>query len=115
MSALLTLAAAAAMPPGFQGDWAKSAAACSDPYARRSITGPMNTEGDYWGVVKSVKVVSALKILVQEGDDDFGVGMTADYALSPDGKALTLHVLERNGAQVSEAPIALVRCEVPRG
>jgi hypothetical protein len=115
MSALLILAAAAAMPPAFHGDWAKSAAACREPYARRSITATQNTEGDYWGVVKSVKAISAQQILVQEGDDDFGVGMTAQYTLSADRKALTLHVLERNGAKVSEMPIALVRCEAVPG
>lgn len=105
----------AVMPGAFHGDWAPSAAACADKYARRIVTGPMNTEGDYWGVVKSVETLSARHILVREGDDDFGVGLTADYVLSPDGKMLVLHVLERSGAKVSEAPIPMVRCEVPLG
>ena len=129
MSLLLALAAAAqaadpasapvsppaAMPAAFLGDWAPSAAACADKYARRIVTGPMNTEGDYWGVVKAVEMLSERHILVREGDDDFGVGLTADYALSPDGKMLVLHVLERSGAKVSEAPIPMVRCEVANG
>ena len=129
MSLLLALAAAAQaadaapapapppaiMPPAFHGDWAPSAAACADKYARRIVTGPMNTEGDYWGVVKSVEILSARHLLVRESDDDFGVTLTADYALSPDGKMMVLHVLERSGAKVSEAPIPMVRCEVPLG
>jgi hypothetical protein len=129
MSLLLALAAAAQaadaasapapppaiMPPAFHGDWAPSAAACADKYARRIVTGPMNTEGDYWGVVKSVDILSARHLLVRESDDDFGVTLTADYALSPDGKMMVLHVLERSGAKVSEAPIPMVRCEVPLG
>ena len=129
MSLLLALAASAqvadpapapapapvVMPPAFHGDWAPSAAACADKYARRIVTGPMNTEGDYWGVVKSVETLSARHLLVREGDDDFGVGLTADYVLSPDGKMLVLHVLERSGAKVSEAPIPMVRCEVANG
>ena len=129
MSLLLALAAAAQaadaapapapppaiMPPAFHGDWAPSAAACADKYARRIVTGPMNTEGDYWGVVKSVDSLSARHLLVRESDDDFGVALTADYALSPDGKMMVLHVLERSGAKVSEAPIPMVRCEVPLG
>ncbi len=129
MSLLLALAAAAQaadaasapapppaiMPPAFHGDWAPSAAACADKYARRIVTGPMNTEGDYWGVVKSVDTLSARHLLVRESDDDFGVALTADYALSPDGKMMVLHVLERSGAKVSEAPIPMVRCEVPLG
>ena len=105
----------AIMPPAFHGDWAPSAAACADKYARRIVTGPMNTEGDYWGVVKSVDTLSARHLLVRESDDDFGVALTADYALSPDGKMMVLHVLERSGAKVSEAPIPMVRCEVPLG
>jgi hypothetical protein len=129
MSLLLALAAAAQaadaasapaqppaiMPLAFHGDWAPSAAACADKYARRIVTGPMNTEGDYWGVVKSVDTLSARHLLVRESDDDFGVALTADYALSPDGKMMVLHVLERSGAKVSEAPIPMVRCEVPLG
>jgi len=129
MSLLLAIAAAAQaadaasapaqppamMPLAFHGDWAPSAAACADKYARRIVTGPMNTEGDYWGVVKSVDTLSARHLLVRESDDDFGVALTADYALSPDGKMMVLHVLERSGAKVSEAPIPMVRCEVPLG
>ena len=130
MSLLLVLAAAvaqaadpapapaappAAMPPAFHGNWAPSAAACADQYARRIITGPMNTEGDYWGVVKSVKTLSARHIEVLEGDDDFAVSLNADYALSPDGKIMVLHVVERSGTKVSEAPIPMVRCEVSNG
>lgn len=120
MSALLALAAAAAttpatMPPAFHGDWAPSAAACGDKYARRIVTGPMNTEGDYWGVVKAVEVVNPAHIVVREGDDDFGVMLTADYVLSPDGKMLVLRILDRNGSRAPEAPIALVRCETPNG
>jgi hypothetical protein len=53
--------------------------------------------------------------VVHEGDDDFGVGLTADYVLSPDSKMLVLHVLERSGSKVLEAPIPMVRCEVPLG
>jgi len=103
------------MPAAFLGNWAPSAAACSDKYAQRIVTAPMNTEGDYWGVVKSVETLSEHHILVHEGDDDFGVALTADYALSPDGKILVLHVVERNGAAVSEPPIPMVRCEVANG
>jgi hypothetical protein len=113
MSALLTLAAATAMPPAFHGDWAPSAAACADKYARRKVTGPMNTEGDYWGVVKSVEVIDPQHIVVREGDDDFGVVLTADYILGPDGKTLTLRVLDRSGSKKPEAPYPLVRCETP--
>ncbi|WP_298283651.1 hypothetical protein [Novosphingobium sp.] len=105
----------AVMPAAFHGDWAPSAAACADKYARRIVTGPMNTEGDYWGVVKSVEALSERHLLVREGDDDFGVRLTADYVLSPDGKMLVLHVLERSGAKVSESPIPMVRCEVANG
>lgn len=129
MSLLLALAAAAqaadavpapvqppaVMPAAFQGDWAPSTAACADKYARRIVTGPMNTEGDYWGVVKSVETMSEHHILVREGDDDFGVTLTADYVLSPDGRMLVLHVLERSGTKVSESPIPMVRCEVANG
>jgi hypothetical protein len=129
MSLLLALAAAAqvaeapavpapspaVMPAAFHGDWAPSAAACGDKYARRIVTGPMNTEGHYWGVVKSVETLSERHILVHEGDDDFAVALTADYVLSPDGKMLVLHVLERSGVKVSEAPIPMVRCEVQHG
>ncbi len=105
----------AVMPPAFHGNWAPTAAACADDYARRIVTGPMNSEGDYWGVVKSVETLSARHILVREGDDEFGVGLTADYALSPDGKIMVLHVVERSGTKVSEAPIPMVRCEVTHG
>ncbi len=115
MSALLALAAAAVMPPAFLGDWAPSAAACADKYARRIVTAPMNTEGDYWGVVKAVEVVTPTHLIVHEGDDDFGVMLTADYALGPDGKTMTLRILDRNCSKVPEAPIALVRCETPHG
>ena len=131
MSLLLALAAAAqaaepvppaqptpfapVMPPAFHGNWAPSVAACADKYARRIVTGPMNTEGDYWGVVKSVETLSEHHILVHESDDDFGVALTADYALSPDGKMLVLHVLERSGSKVAEAPIPMVRCETSNG
>lgn len=119
MSVLLALAAAtpapASMPPAFHGEWAPSAAACADKYARRIVTGPMNTEGDYWGVVKAVEALSERHILVHEGDDDFAVALTADYVLSPDGKMLVLHVLERSGAKVSEPAIPLVRCDLPNG
>ena len=105
----------AVMPLAFHGKWAPSAAACADKYAQRIVTGPMNTEGDYWGVVKSVETLSERHILVHEGDDDFAVALTADYALSPDGKIMVLHVVERSGAKVSEAPIPLVRCEAANG
>ncbi|MFM9936511.1 MAG: hypothetical protein ACKVOL_09975 [Novosphingobium sp.] len=119
MSVLLALAAAATtpatMPPAFQGDWAPSVAACGDKYAKRIVTGPMNTEGDYWGVVKAVELKDASHIVVHEGDDDFGVALTADYALGPDGKTMTLRILDRNGSKAAEAPIALVRCEMPNG
>jgi hypothetical protein len=118
MSALLALAAAAAMPvmpPAFHGDWAPSAAACAEKYARRTVTGPMNTEGDYWGVVKAVDVVDAAHIVVREADDDFRVALTADYALGPGGKTMTLRILDRNGSKAPEAPISLVRCETPNG
>ena len=127
MSLLLALAAAAqaaeavpvplapTMPAAFLGEWAPSAALCADKYARRIVTAPMNTEGDYWGVVKSVETMSEHHILVHEADDDFGVALTADYALSPDGKILVLHVLERSGTKVSESPIPMVRCEVANG
>lgn len=114
-TAALPAAPPALMPSAFHGDWARSAAACNEKYARRIITGPMNTEGDYWGVVKSIQTLSERHIVVLEGDDDFAVSLSADYALSPDGKILVLHVVERNGAKVSEAPIPLVRCEVPLG
>jgi hypothetical protein len=132
MSLLLALAAAAqatdsaapaaptagpatVMPAAFLGEWAPSAALCGDKYARRIVTASMNTEGDYWGVVKAVETLSERHILVREGDDDFAVVLLADYVLSPDGKMLVLHVLERNGAKVSEAAIPMVRCEVARG
>jgi hypothetical protein len=108
-------APAAAMPAAFLGDWAPSTAACADKYAKRIVTATMNTEGDYWGVVKAVETLGERHILVHEGDDDFGVALTADYVLSPDGKMLVLHVLERSGAKVAEAPIPMVRCEVARG
>jgi carbohydrate-selective porin OprB len=114
MSALLVLAAAvAAMPPAFHGEWAPTAVACADKYARRKVTGPLNTEGDYWGAVKSVEVIDAQHIVVREGDDDFGVVLTIDYLLGPDGKTLTLRVLDRSGSNKPEAPYPLVRCEVP--
>jgi hypothetical protein len=109
------VAPAAAMPAAFLGEWAPSAAACADKYAKRIVTASMNTEGDYWGVVKAVETLGERHIVVREGDDDFGVSLTADYVLSPDGKMLVLHVLERSGAKVSESPIPMVRCEVPRG
>lgn len=126
MSLLLALAAAqavesapvappAVMPSTFLGEWAPSAALCGDKYARRIVTASMNTEGDYWGVVKAVETLGERHILVREGDDDFGVSLTADYVLSPDGKLLVLHVLERSGAKVSENPIPMVRCEVTHG
>ncbi|MBX9884167.1 MAG: hypothetical protein K2X68_04260 [Novosphingobium sp.] len=126
MSLLLALAAAqaaeavpaappAVMPAAFLGEWAPSAALCGDKYARRIVTASMNTEGDYWGVVKAVEPLGERHIVVREGDDDFGVALTADYVLSPDGKMLVLHVLERNGAKASENPIPMVRCEVARG
>lgn len=131
MSLLLVLAAAAAaqaadpapapaappaaMPPAFHGEWAPSADACADKYARRIVTGPMNTEGDYWGMVKSVETLSARHIEVLEGDDDFAVALLADYALSPDGKIMVLHVVERNGSKVFERAIPLLRCEAARG
>lgn len=105
----------AVMPAPFLGEWAPSAAACADKYARRIVTASMNTEGDYWGVVKAVETLGERHIVVREGDDDFGVALTADYVLSPDGRLLVLHVLERSGAKVSEAPIPMVRCEVARG
>ena len=108
-------ASPALMPPAFHGEWAPSKAACADKYARRIITGPMNTEGDYWGVVKSVEVLSERHILVLEGDDDFALALKADYVLSPDGKVLVLHVLDRSGNKTRETPIPMVRCEVPRG
>lgn len=108
-------APAAAMPPAFLGEWAPSSTLCADKYARRILTASMNTEGDYWGVVKAVEPLGERHIVVREGDDDFGVALTADYVLSPDGRLLVLHVLERNGARVSEAPIPMVRCEVTRG
>ena len=103
------------MPLAFHGNWAPLTASCADKYARRVVTGPMNTEGDYWGVVKSVETLSKRHILVREGDDDFAVALTADYALSPDGKMLVLHVLERSGSKVAEAPIPMVRCETSNG
>lgn len=106
---------AAAMPAEFLGEWAPSAAACGDKYARRIVTATMNTEGDYWGVVKAVETLGNRHILVREGDDDFGVALTADYVLSPDARMLVLHVLERNGAKVSEPAIPMVRCEVAHG
>lgn len=128
MSLLLALAAAAqaaepaapaapapAMPAAFVGEWAPSGALCGDKYARRIVTASMNTEGDYWGVVKAVETLGERHIVVREGDDDFGVALTADYVLSPDGRMLVLHVLERSGAKVSESPIPMVRCEVARG
>ena len=127
MSLLLALAAAQAaepaapaapapaMPAAFLGEWAPTAALCGDKYARRILTASMNTEGDYWGVVKAVETLGDRHILVREGDDDFGVSLTADYVLSPDGKMLVLHVLERSGAKVSESPIPMVRCEVTHG
>lgn len=127
MSLLLALAAAAqaaepapvappaTMPPAFHGDWAPSKAACADKYARRIITGPMNTEGDYWGVVKSVEMLSERHIVVLEGDDDFALALTADYVLSPDSKMLVLHVLDRSGNKTPEAPIPMVRCETANG
>lgn len=108
-------APAAAMPAAFFGEWAPSAALCSDKYARRIVTASMNTEGDYWGVVKAVERLGERHIVVREGDDDFGVALTADYVLSPDGKMLVLHVLERSGAKVSESPIPMVRCETSNG
>jgi len=103
------------MPAAFVGEWAPSAALCADKYAKRIVTAAMNTEGDYWGVVKAVDMLGERHILVREGDDDFGVALTADYVLSPDGRMLVLHVLERNGAKVAENPIPMVRCEVTRG
>lgn len=106
---------AAAMPAEFLGEWAPSAAACGDKYARRIVTATLNTEGDYWGVVKAVEPLGNRHILVREGDDEFGVTLTADYVLSADARLLVLHVLERNGAKVSESPIPMVRCEVARG
>ena len=106
---------AAAMPAAFLGEWAPSAAACAEKYAKRIVTAAMNTEGDYWGVVKAVEALGERHILVREGDDDFGVALMADYVLSPDGRMLVLHVLERNGAKVLEKPIPMVRCEVARG
>lgn len=106
---------APAMPAEFLGEWAPSTAQCGDKYARRIVTATMNTEGDYWGVVKAVEPLGERHILVHEGDDDFGVALTADYVLSPDGKMLVLHVLERSGAKVSESPIPMVRCEVAHG
>jgi hypothetical protein len=131
MSLLLALAAAAqaaepasdpapvappaVMPAGFFGEWAPSADACGDKYARRIVTASMNTEGDYWGVVKAVDALSERHIVVREGDDDFAVALTADYVLSPDGRLMVMHVLERNGTKVIEAPIPMVRCEVTRG
>ncbi len=126
MSLLLALAAAqaaepapvappAVMPAAFLGEWAPSSALCGDKYARRIVTASMNTEGDYWGVVKAVETLGERHILVREGDDDFGVALTADYVLSPDGKMLVLHVLERNSAKVSEAAMPMVRCEVTHG
>ena len=131
MSLLLALAAAAqaaepaaepapvappaVMPASFLGEWAPSADACADKYARRIVTASMNTEGDYWGVVKAVDALGERHVVVREGDDDFAVALTADYVLSPDGRLMVLHVLERNGAKVAEAPIPLVRCEVTRG
>ena len=131
MSVLLALAAAAqaaepvppaqptplapVMPAAFLGEWAPSAALCGDKYARRIVTASMNTEGDYWGVVKAVETLGERHIVVREGDDDFGVALTADYVLSPDGRMLVLHVLERNTAKVSEAPIPMVRCETSNG
>lgn len=131
MSLLLALAAAAqaaepasdpapvtppaVMPAGFFGEWAPSADACGDKYARRIVTASMNTEGDYWGVVKAVDALSERHIVVREGDDDFAVALTADYVLSPDGRLMVMHVLERNGTKVAEAPIPMVRCEVTRG
>ena len=113
--AVAPAAPAALMPAAFHGEWAPSSALCADKYARRIVTGSMNTEGDYWGVVKAVDPLSERHILVREGDDDFGVALTADYVLSPDGRLMVLHVLERNGAKVSERAIPLVRCEVTRG
>ncbi|GEN99484.1 hypothetical protein NSE01_13170 [Novosphingobium sediminis] len=120
MSLLLALAAAAgsaapAMPAAFHGEWAPTSALCADKYARRIVTAPMNTEGDYWGVVKAVDMLDQGHIVVREGDDDFGVALTADYALGPDGKTMTLRILDRNGSRAPENPIALVRCEVARG
>lgn len=120
MSLLLALAAAAgsaapAMPAAFHGEWAPTSALCADKYARRIVTAPMNTEGDYWGVVKAVDMLDQSHIVVREGDDDFGVALTADYALGPDGKTMTLRILDRNGSKAPENPIALVRCEVARG
>jgi hypothetical protein len=103
------------MPAPFHGDWAPTAAACSDGYARRTITGPMNTEGDYWGVVKSVKVLGPRRILVKEADDDFGLPMTVDYVLSRGGRTLTMHVIERNRKMVFEQRIRLVRCGAANG
>lgn len=113
--AVAPAAPAALMPAAFHGEWAPSSALCADKYARRIVTSSMNTEGDYWGVVKAVDPLSERHILVREGDDDFGVALTADYVLSPDGRLMVLHVLERNGAKVSERAIPLVRCEVTRG
>ncbi len=122
MSLLLALAMAAepaappaAMPAAFLGEWAPSTALCGDKYARRIVTASMNTEGDYWGVVKAVEPLGERHVVVRESDDDFGVALTADYVLSPDARMLVLHVLERNGAKVSENPIPMVRCEVARG
>lgn len=126
MSLLIALAAAqavepapaarpAVMPAAFLGEWAPSSALCGDKYARRIVTASMNTEGDYWGVVKAVETLGERHIVVREGDDDFGVALTADYVLSPDGRMLVLHVLERSGAKVSESPIPMVRCETSNG
>lgn len=122
MSLLLALAMAAepaappaAMPAAFLGEWAPSTALCGDKYARRIVTASMNTEGDYWGVVKAVEPLGERHVVVRESDDDFGVALTADYVLSPDARMLVLHVLERNGAKVSENPIPMVRCETSNG
>lgn len=122
MSLVLALAMAAepaappaAMPAAFLGEWAPSTALCGDKYARRIVTASMNTEGDYWGVVKAVEPLGERHVVVRESDDDFGVALTADYVLSPDSRMLVLHVLERNGAKVSESPIPMVRCETSNG
>ena len=63
-------APAAVMPAGFFGEWAPSADACGDKYARRIVTASMNTEGDYWGVVKAVDAATGAKMVL----DDVCVG-----------------------------------------
>ncbi len=125
MSLLLALAMAAdpaaptvppaAMSAAFLGEWAPSTALCEDKYARRIVTAAMNTKGGDWGAVNAVEMLGERHIVVREGDDDFGVALTADYVLSPDARMLVLHVLERNGAKVAESPIPMVRCETSNG